>query len=210
MQYAWKYIEEESWLPWLRFTWQNVTLQINYEVSFFLANLKLYMVSNIYLVLFWKLHSRKTPKIMITMTFTVNICNSFQKGVPIFFSLSLTLLDFVLSPLTYLQDINEHRIRLKEKLNERIWNILLLIIYSVMMPLIFKQITSRRTTWQEFQLLEEYIVKFFTKSYFPERFTVTFKCSKMLSAWEEQYLIFLAIYIFSFALPTRLVHRLSS
>ena len=48
MQYAWKYIEEESWLPWLRFTWQNVTLQINYEVSFFLANLKLYMVPNIY------------------------------------------------------------------------------------------------------------------------------------------------------------------
>ena len=85
MQYAWKYIEEESWLPWLRFTWQNVTLQINYEVSFFLANFKLYMVSNIYLVLFWKLHSRKTPKIMITMTFTVNICYSFQKGVPIFF-----------------------------------------------------------------------------------------------------------------------------
>ena len=95
MQYAWKYIEEESWLPWLRFTWQNVTLQINYEVSFFLANLKLYMVPNIYLVLFWKLHSRKTPKIMITMTFTVNICNSFQKGVLIFFSLNLTLLDFV-------------------------------------------------------------------------------------------------------------------
>ena len=112
-----------------------------------------------------------------------------------------------LGPSPYLQDINEHLIKLKGKLNERIPNIILSTMYSVMMPLNFKEI---ETTWQEFQLLEEYIVKFFTKSYFPKRFTVTSKCSKTLSAWEEQYLLFLAIYIFSFVLPTRLVHRLSS
>lgn len=64
---------------------------------------------------------------------------------------------------------------LKDELNGGIPNILLLIMYSVMMPQNFKEI---ETTLQEFELLEEYIVNSFMKFHFLKRFSITFKCTK--------------------------------
>ena len=96
----------------------------------------------------------------------------FRFLFPIIQFSSLELRIWVLRHI-YKISIKPHK--LKDELNGGIPNIVLLIMYSVMMPQNFKEI---ETTLQEFELLEEYIVNSFMKFHFLKRFSVTFKCTK--------------------------------